>query len=138
MLETKTTKVSNENIPHLHFLVENHLKAVAQVNKNEALATRHRTSIVPRVVLASIVDELSKDVALLKKPARRRISFHMAAFLIKETVKINRRIMLKREKFEIKSSDEFKKRVGELEMLAVNLAPEIEGRSIQIKNLTVN
>jgi hypothetical protein len=99
-----------------------------------------RSSLVPRVIIDSIVNKLSKDPDVLptnesrlKLQNKNRHSFRVVVLLIINTLK-HRQVLLRADKKIIKSHQKFKEQMSKYEQKCLKLAPEIEGRSIIIKD----
>ena len=119
-------------------LVQNHFRTVRQL-KNDVNA-RLRSSIVPLFVINHLIrrcsynPEIFKEEITKKTKDKTRISFKTAANIIYKTIKLQRLIISRNDKKIIKKSTQFKQLVSEYEKKSMELAPEIDGRIICIKN----
>ena len=88
-----------------------------------------------------MITNLASDVLNPKKELKKSLSFDSASFVISRALRsrsiARRTILLYKERKLIKESEQYKQKMKELESKPLKLAPQVEGRSILIKNQIV-
>lgn len=116
-------------------LVENHFKSIMKMK--EDAATRFRSSIVPLFVINSLISNLLKDPLVLKPvvcSSNKKLTFKMAALLIMKTLKLQKIVVSRQVKKDVKKTEQYKSIIQEYEARSMELAPKIERRIVQIQH----
>lgn len=123
----------------MYTLVENYFKKVEEIKSKSLTDEPHRAQIVPKVVISSLIDKLSRDPEIisskmhLKPHTKAKLSFRLVAIIVLETLK-RRKVLLYKDRKIIKKSIKFQNKMHEYEKKSLELAPEVEGRSLCINN----
>lgn len=125
----------------MYTLVENYFKTVNELKEDKLKNEKYRSQIIPKVIISSLMDKLSKDPEVLPDknlimPLRTRLTFRLTAMIVLQTLK-QRKILLHKEKQIIKQSVKFQSSIQEYERKSLDLAPKVENRSVKIENQNV-
>lgn len=137
ILKEAPIAVSSENIPFLYTLVENYFKAINSIKNSNEIEV-HRTQIVPKVKINSLINKYKEDSEILPKKTitreeKRHLTFRFVANFVIQTLK-QRKVLLYKDKKVIKSSEKFRASLKKIEKKSLDMAPECENRSIQIQD----
>ncbi|RMZ95272.1 hypothetical protein BpHYR1_044968 [Brachionus plicatilis] len=133
--------ISSENIPFLYTLVENYFKTINSI-KNTSAHTEdkvHRPQIVAKVKINNLITNCSKDPEVLPRQKitcherTNKLTFRFVAQFVLKTLKY-RNFLLYKEKKTIKLSEKFRASLKTFENKSLDMSPECENRSIQIKD----
>ncbi len=117
------------------------MKARQEVDseEDEEENQKKKPSLVPLVIINSVINKLSNDPEVMKQQenkrpnSQRKITFRTAVMMV-ITLSHKRKVLLYKDKKIIRQSLKFKSFIKKLEMKSLKLEPSIEGRSIRIEN----
>jgi len=130
-------------------LVENHFQAVKTLSakhnaddeeEDNEEKSKKTPSIVPLVIINAVINKLSEDPEVMKRPgdltrrpgSQRKITFRTAVLMV-ISLSHQRKVLLYKDKKVIRQSLKYKTFLKKLEMKSMRLEPKIEGRSIRIE-----
>lgn len=128
----------SENIPFLYTLVENYFKNVHTLKCNKATNTVYRPQVVPKVVVNNLIAKCSNDPDVLPKQQmlpqdKSRKTFRFVARFVLHTLRY-RKILLNKDRKTIKSSAKFCSSLENVEKKYLEMKPECENRSVELKS----
>jgi hypothetical protein len=138
--------IDEENIPMLYNLVENHFKTVSTIKAN--VHEKFRGSLVPLVVVDKLVNRLSEDPSVLSDEESeagkasgggslwmQKLNFHSTARLLTKVLSHKKKTLTRMERVKIKQCDQYRSVIHGYEKVALQLAPQVEGRIVCIRSL---
>lgn len=123
----------------MYNLVENHFKTISVLTQNKEIQ-KFRSSIVPLAIVDRLINHLSEDPSVLTEDSPhsvQKLDFHNAAFLITKVLKYKHKTLSRKQRLQIKQSEQYKQKISEYEEKSMKLAPQIEKRIICIRDQKV-
>ena len=120
----------------MYSIVENYFKAIQKLKtqtENEK-PLKFLPNIVPRYLENNLIRRLALDPTVLKQNFGNKITFKTAVKTIMIMLKLQKTVITKRYRMQIRNSDKYKNQMAEYEEKSKSLAPKIEGRIIRIEN----
>ncbi len=130
--------MDTENIPVLFNLILNYFKTIEKLKTEIDL--RFRSSIVPLVIIDSVLNKLSDDIQDAESNSAcntEKLSFSSTVSLINNLKLFKKKTLSKKQRKTIKQSEKFKQIIGEYENDAIKLEPKVDNRIICILNQEV-
>ena len=120
----------------MYSIVENYFKAIqrlkAQTENEKKL--KFLPNIVPRYVENNLIQRLALDPTVFKQNFGNKLSFKMAVKTVMIMLKLQKTVITKRYRMQIRDSDKYKNQMSEYEEKSKSLAPKLEGRIIKIES----
>ena len=127
-------------MPLLYTIVQNHFKTIENLKKDydQEQQQKFRSSIVPRILVNSLIEDLSQNPNVFKPESALKLNFRSTASLVTKMLSQKKKILTRKNRMVIRESKEFKEKMAEYEKKSMMLAPTIEGRIIAIQNEDVS
>lgn len=136
-------KVSDDNTPVLHSLIENYLLAVEKINNNTD-PCKYASSIISDSVSDSIYKEVNEEMHLLQKVSlffeirTHKPTLKKVAQIVIKYIRLNKiKIIPIAQKMIIRNSNIYKRRLMQILEKSLKVTPEIENRSVLLNNRRV-
>ena len=120
----------------MYSIVENHFKAIQKIKahtKNDK-PLKFLPSIVQRYMENNLIKKLAQDPIVFKQKFGNKISFKMAVKTIMIMLRLQKQVMTRKYRMQIRSSNKYIEQMAAYEEKSKSLAPKIEGRIIKIES----